>query len=352
MIGVFLLIAVALAGWAFGLRGRVILLVLAGVWLAGLAASMQPGLAGRFGGGPQGWAAWGMGLALIATYRAGLGWLRARALPVPEPIAAPVAAPADMMGEDEIDRYARHLMLREIGGPGQGRLRSARVLVVGAGGLGSPVLMYLAAAGVGRITVIDHDTVSLSNMQRQIIHATDRIGMNKALSARQTMAAINPHVAVTAITDRLDAAIAARLFADHDLILDGTDNFDTRYLVNAAAVAARKPLIAGAIGQWEGQISLYDPAHGGPCYQCIFPERPSAGLVPACAEAGVAAALPGVIGTMMALEAMRVITGAGATLRGRLVIHDGLYGEGREIRTKPRPDCPICAGQGADSTAH
>lgn len=352
MSGVVALIVVALAAWAFGLAGRALVGLLALAWGAGLIAAFSPELADRFGGGPRGWAVWGLGLALIVAYRAGLAWLRARARPVPEPIAAPVMMPSDVMGDDEVDRYARHLMLREIGGPGQARLRAARVLVVGAGGLGSPVLMYLAAAGVGRITVIDHDTVSLSNMQRQIIHATDRIGMNKALSARQTMAAINPHVAVTAMTERLTPDLAARLFPDHDLILDGTDNFDTRYMVNAAAVAAGKPLIAGAIGQWEGQISLYDPARGGPCYQCLFPERPAPGLVPACAEAGVAAALPGVIGTMMALEAMRVITGAGTSLHGRLVIHDGLYGESREIRTKPRADCPICAGQGGHSAAN
>lgn len=350
MTGVFALILIAVGGGAFGLAGRTLVALLALAWAAGLAASFSPELAARFGGGPRGWAVWGLGLALILAYRGGLGWLRARARPAPEPIAAPVMPAATQMSDDEIDRYARHLMLREIGGPGQGRLRAARVLVVGAGGLGSPILMYLAAAGVGRITVVDHDTVSLSNLQRQIIHSTDRIGMLKALSARQTMTALNPHVAVTPITERLTEDSAAALFPDHDLILDGTDNFDTRYLVNRAAVAAGKPLIAGAIGQWEGQISLYDPARGGPCFQCLFPERPAPGLVPACAEAGVAAALPGVIGTMMALEAMRVLTGAGATLRGRLLIHDGLYGESREIRTSPRGDCPVCGAIHKDKT--
>ncbi len=346
MSGVLLLALLALVARAFGVTGARLAGLLAGGWLAGLAASLSAGMAPALGGGPKGWLIWGGVLALILGYGAGLRALRARARPLPE------AAPSAGLSDAEIDRYARQLILPEIGGPGQARLRAARVLVVGAGGLGSPVLMYLAAAGVGRITVIDHDTVSLSNLQRQIVHTTDRLGQNKAMSAQATLAALNAHVAVTAIPERLTEALADRLFPGHDLILDGTDNFATRYLVNAAATRAGVPLIAAAIGRWEGQISLYDPSQGAPCYQCIFPQAPAPGLVPACAEAGVAAALPGVLGTMMALEAMRALTGAGETLRGRLVLFDGLRGTSRSIRTRPRADCPVCgAGQAAQSRA-
>jgi molybdopterin-synthase adenylyltransferase len=216
------------------------------------------------------------------------------------------------------------------------------VLVVGAGGLGSPALLYLAAAGGGTIGVIDDDSVEGSNLQRQIIHTDDRIGMPKVQSATIAMRALNPFVELRPYQRRLDAETAAALVADYDLVLDGTDNFDTRYLVNRACAEAGKPLISAAITQWEGQISLYDPAHGGPCYECVFPERPQPGIVPTCAEAGVAAPLPGIIGAMMAMEAVKHITGAGEGLRGRLMIHDALYGETRVIGVKPRPDCPVC----------
>ncbi len=242
----------------------------------------------------------------------------------------------------ELERYARHIILREIGGPGQRRLKEARVLVVGAGGLGSPALLYLAASGVGTIGVIDDDVVDTSNLQRQVIHTDDRVGMDKVRSAAEVMQALNPFVQVRPYKRRLTTEIAAELFADYDLILDGSDNFDTRYLVNTAAVVMRKPLIAGAITQWEGQISLYDPAHGGPCYACLFPNRPAPGMVPTCAEAGVASPLPGVIGSMMAVEAVKQITGAGEGLLGRLMIYDALYGESRVIAAKRRTDCMVC----------
>ena len=234
-------------------------------------------------------------------------------------------------------------MLREIGGPGQKRLKAAKVLVVGAGGLGSPALMYLAAAGVGTIGVIDDDVVEGSNLQRQIIHTDGRIGMAKVQSAEIAMKALNPFIEVRPYKRRLDQGIAADLVAEYDLVLDGTDNFDTRYLVNRACVAAGKPLISGAITQWEGQLSLYHPAAGGPCYECIFPVRPAPGMVPTCAEAGVAAPLPGVIGAMMAMEAVKWITGAGQGLAGRLMIHDALYGETRMIAVKRREGCGCCA---------
>ena len=236
-------------------------------------------------------------------------------------------------------------MLREIGGRGHKRLKSARVLVVGAGGLGSPLLLYLAAAGVGRITVIDPDRVENSNLQRQIIHRDDALGQPKVQSAADAMRAINPFVEIIPHFGRLDEN-SRDLVDGQDLIIDGTDNFDTRYGVNRWAVAAGKPLISGAITQWEGQIGLYDPARGGPCYECVFPTRPAPGLVPTCAEAGVAGPLPGVIGAMMALEAVKHLTGAGQGLRGRLMIHDALYAETRMIGTRPRSDCPVCGGRG------
>ena len=241
----------------------------------------------------------------------------------------------------ELERYARHIMLREIGGPGQKALKSARVLVIGAGGLGSPSLMYLAAAGVGVIGVVDDDLVDASNLQRQIIHTTQGIGTEKVQSAKAAMLALNPFVDVRTILARLGEDNAG-LLADYDLVLDGSDNFDTRYLVNRVAAKAGKPLISAAITQWEGQISVYDPAHGTPCYECIFPHRPAPGMVPTCAEAGVAAPLPGVIGSMMAMEAVKHLVGAGEGLKGRLMIYDALYAEVRVIGIKRREDCAVC----------
>ncbi len=244
----------------------------------------------------------------------------------------------------ELNRYARHIMLREIGGPGQKRLKNARVLVIGAGGLGAPALLYLAAAGVGTIGVVDDDTVDNSNLQRQVIHRHQDIGTPKVKSARRAMLGQNPDITVNAYAQRLDEAAAKALFSEYDLVLDGTDNFSTRYMVNQVAVQAKTPLIAAAITQWEGQISLYDPANGTPCFQCVFPEAPAPGLVPTCAEAGVIGPLPGVVGAMMAVEAIKHLTGAGTGLGGQLMIYDALYAETRKIALKPRPDCPVCAG--------
>jgi molybdopterin/thiamine biosynthesis adenylyltransferase len=214
--------------------------------------------------------------------------------------------------------------------------------VVGAGGLGSAVLLYLAAAGVGTIGVIDDDVVDGSNLQRQIIHTDARIGMAKVASAEAAIRALNPFINVEPHQARLQEAGAADLVARYDLVLDGSDNFDTRYLVNRICAAAGKPLISAAITQWEGQISVYDPARGAPCYECVFPVRPAPGMVPTCAEVGVVAPLPGVIGSMMALEAVKLITGAGEGLRGRLMIHDALHAETRVISIKPRADCAVC----------
>jgi molybdopterin/thiamine biosynthesis adenylyltransferase len=245
--------------------------------------------------------------------------------------------------QTELNRYARHIALREVGGAGQKAIKNARVLVVGAGGLGAPVLQYLAAAGVGTIGVIDPDTVENTNLQRQVIHKDAAIGMPKVFSAQAEMEAQNPFVEVRPYHRKLDEAIVPELFAEYDLVLDGTDNFETRYLVNTTCVAAGIPLISGALSQWEGQLSVFDPARGAPCYQCIFPSAPAPHLAPSCAEAGVIGPLPGVVGAMMAMEALKVITDAGTPLRGQMVIYDALYGESRTIKIKPRGDCPICA---------
>ena len=283
-----------------------------------------------------------VGSALI--YAKILKALRARAAPTPmkEP-----AMSASTFSETELERYARHIVLRELGGPGQKRLKQARVLVIGAGGLGAPALQYLAAAGVGTVGVIDDDVVENANLQRQVIHRDADIGIPKVFSAQQAMEAQNPNVVVLPYHRRLTGEIAVDLFGDFDLILDGTDNFDTRYLVNRTAVALGRPLISGALSQWEGQLSVFDPASGAPCYQCIFPEAPAPGLAPSCAEAGVIGPLPGVVGSMMAVEAIKVITGAGQALRGEMLIYDALYGESRKITLSQRADCPIC-GSGAE----
>jgi len=246
------------------------------------------------------------------------------------------------MTPEEIERYARHIVLREIGGPGQQRLLNAKLLIVGAGGLGSPALIYLAAAGVGQLGIVDDDTVSLPNLQRQIIHETSAIGMGKTSSAKRALLRVNPHINVIEHPTRLDENNVDNMLADIDLVLDGTDNFATRYLLNAACVRAKKPLISAAMSQWEGQISLYDPTRGGPCYRCIFPEAPAEGLAPNCAQAGVMGALAGVMGAMMAGEAIKYITGAGQGLRGSLFLYDSLFAETRKLKISQRTDCPVC----------
>ena len=246
------------------------------------------------------------------------------------------------LSDDELDRYARHIMLREIGGPGQARLRKARVLSIGAGGLGAPLLMYLAAAGVGTLGVVDDDVVDLSNLQRQVIHATGAVGTAKTESAAATLAGINPGVEVVRHSLRLTEENADEIIGGYDLVCDGSDNFDTRYLMNRACTRAGLPLVAGAIGQWDGQVSVYDPAQGGPCYACVFPERPADGLAPSCAEAGVVGALPGVIGSLMAMEVIKYICGAGETLAGRLLIYDALGAEMRVLKVRRDAGCGVC----------
>lgn len=317
--------------------------VLIGILMAAVLlahAVLPPGhaLPEALGGSFTGWASFFGALAVIAVYARGLAVLRARA-------KAPEAAPEGPFTDTELDRYARHIVLREIGGPGQRALKEARVLVVGAGGLGSPVLLYLAAAGVGTIGVIDDDVVDNSNLQRQVIHRDADIGMPKVFSAQAAMLAQNPAVSVRPYHRRLDDDTAPELFAEYDLILDGTDNLATRYLVNRAAAALGKPVIGAALTQWEGQVSIWDPAGGAPCYQCVFPEAPAAGLAPSCAEAGVIGPLPGVMGAIMAVEAIKEITGAGQGLRGRLMLYDALFADTRFIKITPRADCPVC-GEG------
>jgi len=243
--------------------------------------------------------------------------------------------------DDELDRYARHIVLREIGGQGQKKLRAARVLSIGAGGLGSPALLYLAAAGVGTLGIADDDEVSLSNLQRQVLHTTDRIGVMKTDSARTAIAALNPHVRVVAHPVRLTGDNAAAIIADYDIVLDGSDNFDTRHLLNAVCAAQRKPLVAAAIGQWEGQLSVWN-APAGPCYSCVFAERPARGLAPACAEAGVMGALAGVMGALQAAEVIKLVTGAGEPLVGRLLLYDALWADFRTIDAPRRADCAVC----------
>jgi molybdopterin/thiamine biosynthesis adenylyltransferase len=230
----------------------------------------------------------------------------------------------------ELERYQRHLLLREIGGSGQQKLKSARVLVIGAGGLGAPLLLFLAAAGVGTLGVVDFDRVSLSNLQRQIIHDTASVGSLKTESAAARIGALNPHVTVETHEMRLDASNAMELISAYDFVADGSDNFATRFLVSDACYLAGKTLVSAAVGQFDGQISTFKPhlkkADGTPypSYRCLNPEAPPAGLVPACAEAGIIGALTGIIGSMQALEVIKEITGAGDSLAGRLLLYDGL----------------------------
>ena len=294
------------------------------------------------GESPALWLLLGAGVIVVLGYRLAWRQLKARAV-AKEEAEAPVKTPGQF-SETEIDRYARHIVLREIGGPGQQRLARGRVLVIGAGGLGAPALQYLAAAGVGTIGVIDDDVVDASNLQRQVIHSDARIGMPKVFSAQTAMLALNPYVTVKPYHRKLTEEIAADLFGDYDVILDGTDNFDTRYLVNRTAVALDLPLISGALSQWEGQLSVFDPARGTPCYQCIFDKQPEPGIAPSCAEAGVLGPLPGVVGAMMAVETIKVLTDAGAPLRGEMMIYDALWSETRKITIAPRAGCPVCGG--------
>lgn len=244
-----------------------------------------------------------------------------------------------IFSEDEVERYARHLVLSEVGGPGQQALKRARVLIVGAGGVGAPAALYLAATGVGTLGLIDDDDVGLSNLQRQIAFSTSEVGRPKVEAAQQRLEGLNPYVSVETFAERLTLDNAAARVGAFDIVLDGTDDFQTRLWVNAACVAAGKPLVSGALGRWNGQVGVFA---GRPCYQCLTPEIPPDAET--CSRVGVVGALAGVIGSMAALEVIKLITGAGEALTGRLLLYDGLAGTARTVRVGSDPDCPVCGG--------
>ncbi len=262
--------------------------------------------------------------------------------------------------DDQVERYARHILLKEVGGVGQAKLLDARVLVVGAGGLGSPAILYLAAAGVGTIGIIDADTVDLSNLQRQVAHTTDRIGMSKVESAAIAAKAINPDITIVTIHARLDASNAIDIISDYDIVADGSDNFETRFLINDACYFAKKTLVSAAILRFDGQLGTYkahicenDGTHG-PCYRCIFREAPPPGQVASCAEAGVLGALCGMMGSLQTTEILKEIMGVGDSMSGALLVVDGLATEFRKINVKADPGCPLCGDNPSitDLSAH
>lgn len=243
--------------------------------------------------------------------------------------------------EEEIKRYSRHIILKEVGGKGQKKLRQARVLIVGAGGLGSPAAYYLAAAGVGALGIVDNDVVDASNLQRQILHRTAAIGMHKTDSAAERLRALNPGVVVEKHQVRLGKDNVEGIIADYDIIIDGVDNFPARYLLHDACFFARKPLVEAGVLQFLGQVMTILPGKG-PCYRCVFPEPPPPGTVPSCQEAGILGAVAGVLGILQATEAIKLIVGIGTPLVGRIMIYEALSGSFREVKFKPNPRCPLC----------
>jgi adenylyltransferase/sulfurtransferase len=246
------------------------------------------------------------------------------------------------LSNDEIRRYSRHLILPEVGLAGQKKICSTSVLCIGAGGLGSPIALYLAAAGIGRIGIVDFDAVDFSNLQRQILHGTDNVGQPKTASAKATINRINPNVDVVLHPTRLTSENALDLLAPYDIIVDGTDNFPTRYLTNDACVLLRKANVYGSIFRFEGQASVFAPHLGGPCYRCLYPEPPPPGLVPSCAEGGVLGVLPGIVGTIQATEILKLALGKGSSLIGRLLLFNALEMKFRELRLRRDPECPLC----------
>ena len=263
------------------------------------------------------------------------GWKQAG-----RPWTVPSVLPANQRA-----RYSRHLLLPEVGNEGQQRLLASRVLVVGAGGLGSPAALYLAAAGVGTLGIVDSDVVDVTNLQRQILHNTDRLGYRKVDSARQTLNALNPDVQVTAIPDRLTAANVLDVLDGYDVVVDGADNFPTRYLINDASLHLRIPVVHGSVFRFEGQASVFAP-YRGPCYRCLFAEPPPPELAPSCAEAGVLGVVPGIIGSIQATEAIKFLLGIGELLIGKLLTYDALDQDFRLLRFRRDPDCPACADEG------
>jgi len=273
-----------------------------------------------------------LGYANVASMRGGFqAWKN---------LGLPVAEERQFTPEQQV-RYSRHFLLPEVGEAGQAKLLDAKVLCIGAGGLGSPAALYLAAAGVGTIGIVDMDVVDLSNLQRQILHANDRIGMPKTESARLTLQALNPDVRVIEFRERLSSENVRRIFEGFDLVVNGCDNFPTRYLANDACVMMGKPLVDGAIWQFEGQATVFYPPHG-PCYRCMFPEPPPPGSTPSCAEAGVLGVLPGLVGCVQALEAIKLVLGTGKPLVGRMLHFDTLAGEIRVLKLRRDPQCAVC----------
>jgi adenylyltransferase/sulfurtransferase len=246
------------------------------------------------------------------------------------------------LNNDEIRRYSRHLILPEVGMAGQKKLRSTSVLCIGAGGLGSPIAMYLAAAGIGKIGIVDFDIVDYSNLQRQILHTDADVGRPKTQSAKETINALNPHVEVVLHNVRLSSANALEIIRPYDIVVDGTDNFPTRYLTNDACVLLKKPNVYGSIFRFEGQASVFAPHLGGPCYRCLYPEPPPPGMVPSCAEGGVLGVLPGIVGCIQATEILKLALGKGTSLVGRLILFNALDMKFRELKLRRDPACPIC----------
>jgi adenylyltransferase/sulfurtransferase len=246
------------------------------------------------------------------------------------------------LSNEEIRRYSRHLILPEFGMQAQRKLKQGSVLLIGAGGLGSPLALYLAAAGVGHIGLVDFDVVDESNLQRQIVHGTSTLGVRKTESAKRRLQDLNPHIEVTTYEAQITSENALELLRPYDVIVDGTDNFPTRYLSNDASVMLGKPNVYGSIFRFEGQATVFAPQLGGPCYRCLYPEPPPPGLVPSCAEGGVLGVLPGVIGTIQATEAIKLLAGIGETLVGRLMLYDALTMRFRELKLRRNPECPVC----------
>jgi adenylyltransferase/sulfurtransferase len=246
------------------------------------------------------------------------------------------------LNNDEIRRYSRHLILPEVGLSGQKKIRGTSVLCIGAGGLGSPIAMYLAAAGIGKLGILDFDVVDFSNLQRQIIHGTADVNRPKTESAKETIASINPNVEVVVHNTRISSENALELIHPYDIVVDGTDNFPTRYLTNDACVLLKKPNVYGSIFRFEGQASVFAPHLGGPCYRCLYPEPPPPGMVPSCAEGGVLGVLPGIVGTIQATEILKLAIGRGSSLVGRLLLFNALDMKFRELKLRRDPKCPIC----------
>ncbi|MBI5815708.1 MAG: molybdopterin-synthase adenylyltransferase MoeB [Nitrospinae bacterium] len=243
--------------------------------------------------------------------------------------------------EEQIHRYSRHIILPEVGGGGQSKLLEARVLCIGAGGLGSPALMYLAAAGIGTIGVVDFDTVDHSNLQRQVIHNSGTVGMPKVESAKSFINKLNPDVKVVMLQEQINSSNILDILKDYDIVLDGCDNFPTRYLVNDACVMLNKPNVHGSIFRFDGQVTVFKP-HDGPCYRCLYPEPPPPGMVPSCQEAGVLGVLPGVVGTLQAVETIKLILGKGEPLVGKLLLYNALKAEVRKLNIRRDKNCPMC----------